>query len=130
MKTTPNFKILIISWVLAVVFLVIGILTLGGATTLEVGITEYNHDAEYYETYDYKCEVEESGTYLLYVYGGRLESAEDEDGYSVSYSLESDYSDTTRIYSMYLSSYNSYEFEVEANSTYLTVKIEAKSYGY
>lgn len=127
MKVKPNYKILIVSWALAIAFLIIGIVTLGGATKLSLEETDYNYDVEAYEEYKYKYKTEsyEYGTFYLYVTGGRLEEVESKNGTNGYSSIGSDY-DGTRVYSVFLSSGETTTFIIESTSdSYLKVKLSS-----
>ena len=125
MKVKPNYKILIVSWALAIAFLIIGIVTLGGATKLSLEEPDYNYDVEAYEEYKYKYKTEdyEYGTFYLYVSGGRLEDVESKNDTSSCSYIGSDY-DGTSVYSVFLGSGETTTFIIESTTdNYLKVKL-------
>ena len=122
MKQKVNIQALIISWVLAIIFFVIGIAIIGGgAKKLKVDKPHYNYNVEAGEEYLYKCKVKESGRYYIYVEGGYLDSVERKGGSYQDYTTLTEGS--TKRYSVYLYSGDTYILDVECTS-YVELAVE------
>lgn len=123
MGQKTNYKILVLSWVLAIVFLIIGIVSLvkGSVTELELGNNSYNFEAEYDEDYEYSFTPDSNATYIFSVSGGTLEDVEYSNG-SKSFSEIDSFGEN--LYVVDLIEGVKYTFTVEANSYNLTVRID------
>ena len=123
MGQKTNYKILVLSWVLAIVFLIIGIVSLvkGSVTELELGNNSYNFEAEYDEDYEYSFTPDSNATYIFSVSGGTLEDVEYSNG-SKSFSEIDSFREN--LYVVDLIEGVKYTFTVEANSYNLTVRID------
>ena len=117
--------ILFVSWALALLFIVIGLINIIGGSKIKLELYEYYgfDDLKDERTYSFTFEPEVSGEYLIEIHYGSLENVTSEYG-SGSYT----YSDS--VWEVYLDAdYGTYTFEVFVDNPDGSIRI-SRNYDY